>query len=489
MHFQTTSLLLSAIAMASTASAQAVVGKAYGFATGVTGGGSAAAVVPSSASELAKLLADDTPRTIVINKAWDFTGTKATGSGCDRKSCSAKNGGQLYLGDLSCGGSDNVAVSSISYDKAGTEPLIVGSNKSIIGSGGKGVLNGKGLRVKKGAKNVIIQGFEVTNLNPGIVWGGDAIDLQGGNDGVWIDHMKISKVGRMFIVTHYDGSRVTVSNNEFDGRTTTSASCNNNHYWTMMFYGKGDQVTLDRNYFHDVSGRAPKLGEPKVTGTFQASNNYFKNMKGHAFDIYPGASALLEGNVFDSVSTPMTQQGASVSTVYTVKDASAASACSASIGRACEVNSLSASGDWPSLKNTGALSALAKAKNYLVKPVAASKVASLVSSSAGPANLGSSSGAAQPAPAPAPAPSKSSAAAPAPTKATAAAPAPAKPTTAPATGAVAAAWAQCGGQGWTGATKCASGTTCVKQNEWYSQCLSGGARRKARSVRRQQIRV
>lgn len=487
MHFQAASILLGAITMATAASAQAVVGKAYGFATGVTGGGSAAAVVPSSADELAKLLSDDTPRTIVINKAWDFTGTKATGAGCDRKSCSSKNGGQLYLGTLSCGGSDNVAVSSITYDKAGNEPLIVGSNKSIIGSGGKGVLNGKGLRIKKGAKNVIIQGFEVTNLNPGIVWGGDAIDLQGNNDGVWIDHMKISKIGRMFIVTHYDGSRLTVSNNEFDGQTTTSASCNNNHYWTMMFYGKGDQVTLDRNYFHDVSGRAPKLGEPGVTGTFQASNNYFKNMKGHAFDVYPGASALLEGNVFESVSQPITKQGASVNTVFNVKDAAAASACSSSIGRACQVNSLTSSGDWPSLVNTGALSALSKAKNYLVKPVAASQVASLVSGSAGPTKLGSS-GAAQPAPAPAPAPVKEEASKPTATV-PAPAPAPAKPTTAPSTGAVAAAWAQCGGQGYTGATKCVSGTTCVKQNDWYSQCLSNGARRKARSVRRQQMRV
>ncbi|KAH6699663.1 pectin lyase, partial [Verticillium dahliae] len=247
---------------------------------------------------------DDVPRTIVINKTWDFTGAKATGSGCDRKSCSDKNGGQLYLGTLSCGGSDNVAVSSIKYDKAGLEPLIVGSNKSIIGSGA-GVLNGKGLQIKKNAKNVIIQGFEIRNLNPGIVWGGDAIDLKGGNDGVWIDHMKISLVGRMFIVTHYDGSRVTVSNSEFDGQTTTSASCNGDHYWTMMFYGKGDRVTLDRNYYHDVSGRAPKLGQDGTTGTFQATNNYFKNMQGHAFDIYSGATALIEGNVFRDRQEPL----------------------------------------------------------------------------------------------------------------------------------------------------------------------------------------
>ncbi|KPM43264.1 Endo-1,4-beta-xylanase B [Neonectria ditissima] len=34
----------------------------------------------------------------------------------------------------------------------------------------------------------------------------------------------------------------------------------------------------------------------------------------------------------------------------------------------------------------------------------------------------------------------------------------------------AAAWAQCGGSGWTGATCCVSGSTCKSVNEWYSQC-------------------
>ncbi|KAJ9144406.1 Glucanase [Coniochaeta hoffmannii] len=34
-------------------------------------------------------------------------------------------------------------------------------------------------------------------------------------------------------------------------------------------------------------------------------------------------------------------------------------------------------------------------------------------------------------------------------------------------------WAQCGGIGFTGATCCTSGNTCVKQNDYYSQCLPG----------------
>ncbi|KAA8911303.1 endo-1,4-beta-xylanase A precursor [Sphaerosporella brunnea] len=36
-------------------------------------------------------------------------------------------------------------------------------------------------------------------------------------------------------------------------------------------------------------------------------------------------------------------------------------------------------------------------------------------------------------------------------------------------------WGQCGGNGWTGATTCVSGTTCVYINDWYSQCQPGGS--------------
>nr|ADX07335.1 putative cellulase CEL6B [Flammulina velutipes] len=44
-------------------------------------------------------------------------------------------------------------------------------------------------------------------------------------------------------------------------------------------------------------------------------------------------------------------------------------------------------------------------------------------------------------------------------------------------------YGQCGGKEWTGATTCASGSTCVKTNEYYSQCLpSSSAPSSASSV-------
>ncbi|KAK4149508.1 glycoside hydrolase [Chaetomidium leptoderma] len=36
-----------------------------------------------------------------------------------------------------------------------------------------------------------------------------------------------------------------------------------------------------------------------------------------------------------------------------------------------------------------------------------------------------------------------------------------------------AVWSQCGGNGFSGPTCCQSGSTCVEQNPWYSQCLPG----------------
>jgi pectate lyase len=46
---------------------------------------------------------------------------------------------------------------TVKYDKAGVSSIDLGSNKSLIGIGSKGVIRGKGLRVANGAKNVIIQ--------------------------------------------------------------------------------------------------------------------------------------------------------------------------------------------------------------------------------------------------------------------------------------------------------------------------------------------
>jgi pectate lyase len=66
--------------------------------------------------------------------------------------------GQAWIQDQ-CDGGQWV---SCKYDNAALTPMDVGSNKSIVGVGSKGVIKGKGLRVRNGNKNVIIQNIHIT---------------------------------------------------------------------------------------------------------------------------------------------------------------------------------------------------------------------------------------------------------------------------------------------------------------------------------------
>jgi pectin lyase len=71
-------------AFATHAAAVSVSGSAEGFAKGVTGGGSATAVYPSTTDELVSYLGDDEARVIVLSKTFDFRDTEGTttSTGC-----------------------------------------------------------------------------------------------------------------------------------------------------------------------------------------------------------------------------------------------------------------------------------------------------------------------------------------------------------------------------------------------------------------------
>ncbi|GMF46913.1 unnamed protein product [Phytophthora fragariaefolia] len=184
-------------------------GSAPGLAAGTTGGGNIAPVYPASLADLRNYLMDSQPRVIVLTKTFDFRGSEGTKTetGCRPKShrdCIAKNNG--YKGQdviLQSGGFANTGGCvqgtsvKITYDLAAVKnPLIVTSNMTLRGMGTSGVIKGKGLWIR--GNNVIIQNIHITQLNAHLIWGGDAIYIQGLNDGktpmerVWIDHVKIS---------------------------------------------------------------------------------------------------------------------------------------------------------------------------------------------------------------------------------------------------------------------------------------------------------
>ncbi|KAG8675737.1 hypothetical protein FPOAC2_01812 [Fusarium poae] len=312
--------------------------KAEGFASSTTGGGSAAAVYPKNAQELISYLGDSQPRRIMLDRTINFIGTEGTASetGC----APWGTGSQCQLAINQNGWCNNYQPNApkvnVKYDKAGVLGITVGSNKSLIGVGNKGVIRGKGLRII-GAKNVIIQNVHITELNPQLVWGGDAITLDD-TDNVWIDHVTTSLIGRQHIVLGNKAcNRVTISNSKIDGTTNWSASCNTYHYWGLYFAGSNDLVTFKNNYVYRVSGRGPKVAGNTL---LHAVNNFFHDVPDHAFEIDSG-SALVEGNVFQNVKYPVNSKGIQ-GQLFGVPNGG--SACAAALGRNCQVNGFGSSG-------------------------------------------------------------------------------------------------------------------------------------------------
>ncbi|KAK6002402.1 hypothetical protein QM012_002040 [Aureobasidium pullulans] len=369
-------LFTSALAaFASTVSAAGVTGAAEGFAKGVTGGGSAAAVYPSTTAELVSYLGDSTPRVIVLTKTFDFRGTEGTTSA---KGCSPWGTGSLCQQAIDKDGwcenyeSSAPKVSSITYDKAGMIGITVNSNKSLVGQGNKGVIKGKGLRMANGVKNVIIQNIAITDINPHYVWGGDAITLAG-TDMIWIDHVTTQRIARQHIVLGESASgRVTISNCDIDGSSTWSATCDGRHYWALYFTGSNDMITLKGNYIHHTSGRSPKIQGNTI---LHAVNNYWYDIdsKGHAFELGQGGYVLAEGNKIQNVATVI--ESGATGKYFTVPGSG--SVCSSFIGRSCQSNAFGSSGAFSSA-DTSFLG------NFKGKNIASAAAASSVST----ANVG-----------------------------------------------------------------------------------------------------
>ena len=365
-------LLFSVIAV----DAAGVIGKAEGFAAAATGGGTAAAASPKDLNELVTWLYDGVARTIVLDKTWDFTGSMGskTEKGCTPLSNTCTNGAGQDSVDINgwCEQAANanqaLAKPTITYDVAGIPPnaIKIGSNKSIVGVGSAGKIKGRGFYIA-GAKNIIIQNVEFVEMNPKYIWGGDAISVDG-TDLLWIDHVKISRIGRQFITMGPGASnRVSITNSEFDGSTLWSAKCNNHHYWTLYFTGSQDSVTFKGNYIHNTSGRGPKVGglhsSVKPNVFLQAANNYWSDIAGNAFQIGEGAKVLAEGNIFEKANTPVIFD---IPSNPLWSSSSGVAGCASALGRNCQANSLVSSGSFAG-SNTDVLTA---AKGMSLAPVA-----------------------------------------------------------------------------------------------------------------------
>ncbi|KAF8719083.1 Pectate lyase, partial [Rhizoctonia solani] len=355
----------------------AAVGSPFGFATGTTGGNSAAQAVPTSAAQLKSWLEDNVTRNILLDRTYDFTDTEETitGTVCKSWNCSPNPQYTIDTGS-GCGSSP---ASTATWKKAGTAGINVKSNKTILGKGTSGWIKGKGLRLS-GVSNVIIQNIRISDLNPQYVWGGDALHIENSSK-VWVDHNYFKNTGRQFIVTVRNPSKspldqrnlandhdvqgfgaakqVTISNNYFDGQST---GCDQHHYWALLFAGNGDQITFARNYLYYTA--------------------YFNEIAGHAIDPDTGSKILVGGNYFNKVKTPAT--GNTKGAAFAPTSASMNSQCSGTLGRNCVSNTLA--GGSGTLTNTGSTGILSAFTASVVKSASIldpGQVPSVVTTNAG----------------------------------------------------------------------------------------------------------
>lgn len=177
--------------------------KPFGFAAAATGGGSAPCEVAADIHQLAEWLGDKTPRCILLNGVYDFTGSqgKETTAGCKPSFDNCGDAGQLAVsepGSTWCSDQGFPHVDVV-VDKAGLaiNAMKVKSNKTLRGLGAGAEIIGRGLMIF-GETNVIIQNIWIHDINPEFVFGGDAIAMKD-TDLVFISHCKFSMIGRQMM--------------------------------------------------------------------------------------------------------------------------------------------------------------------------------------------------------------------------------------------------------------------------------------------------
>ncbi|ORC58335.1 pectate lyase [Pseudomonas floridensis] len=375
-----------------------------GFAKDVTGGGDVVATHPTTLDELRKALcssydqhghcSDDTPRVIQLDHSFDFRGSvlingraTTTEEGCVVNPCPA-GGEQLAINGFN-GFCYKRKLTSVTYDNAGLTRLNVGSNKTLMGVGSEAGIRGIALHIGGGVHNVIVRNLTLSDINPQVVWAGDALIIENA-DGVWISNNTFARVGRQMISTGWmSTSHVTISDNEFDGRTPYSSSCDGHHYWVWLFLGNPDTLTVARNYVHDTSGRGPHaggLGNADVT--VQLVNNVYSQVsyQGAIMPRTPYSHLLVEGNDFEYVTHPFfydAEQPGKAFALFAPGTDAQNSACQNAIGRPCVPNQQHFSGDDYRPEDVEALQAFSQHLDYLITPMSADTALTQVPQTAG----------------------------------------------------------------------------------------------------------
>ncbi|HEX8631666.1 MAG TPA: right-handed parallel beta-helix repeat-containing protein [Catenuloplanes sp.] len=225
-------------------SASAATFNLEGWGAGTTGGGSAAAVTVTNASQLTSNMQASGARVIRVS------------------------------GTINISGMQKVA-----------------SNKTLIGVGANAAITGGGLNVAN-ASNVIIRNINFRN------WADDAVNVQYSTR-VWIDHNTFSNGYDGAVDVKRASDLVTISWNRFFNHDKTALLGHSD--------GNGAEdrgklrVSYHHNYFDGTNQRHPRVRFGNPVHVF---NNYYRSTGGYGVASTCGAGVLVEGNYFENVSDP-----------------------------------------------------------------------------------------------------------------------------------------------------------------------------------------
>ena len=231
----------------------------------------------------------------------------------------------------------------------------VASDKTIIGLGGRAVLDGIGFRAE-GVSNVVIRGFTIRNAHQ------DAIAFRSSHH-VWVDHCDLGSSDDGLLDFTIGSDLLTASWNRFLDHNKVSV-CNSG---TQHAEDVGrENVSYHHNAFLRTTQRNPRIGY----GRGHVWNNYYEGVKSYCVGYFCGARVVVEGNSFNRCKTPLKQ-------MYSDDPASAFYACASSVDNLfneCSGNT----------QGTGAVFDAGSLYDYTMALDKAADVQARVTASAGP---------------------------------------------------------------------------------------------------------
>ncbi|WP_437729931.1 pectate lyase family protein [Sorangium sp. So ce1335] len=257
-------------------------------------------------------------------------GGGAGGSGAGGSGSSGNPGGvdfRLYgyatTGDGTTGGKGGEIVSVSSLDDLKTEAarpgariiqitgkirgsdddVDVASDKTIVGVGTSGELEGIGLNLRR-SSNVILRNLKIHHVLAD-TGNGDGIHMDESRN-VWIDHCELWA----------DSPAVNSDKDKYDGLIDATHESSNitiswsylHDHWKGMLVGSSDnddsdrRITFHHNHFKNVNSRLPSYRG----GNGHIFNNYFEDVPTSGVNSRVGACLRVEGNHFFNVKNPIT---------------------------------------------------------------------------------------------------------------------------------------------------------------------------------------